>query len=63
MRFWRGGIWEGGRQDSNNEQDTSSTRTREPSVKKISQTKSTSVASSANQMLLQKRTIKNEKYT
>lgn len=47
----RGGEGE----DSNNGQEASSTGPREPSVKKIRQTKSTKVASSANQMLVQKR--------
>jgi hypothetical protein len=47
--------------DSNNEQEASSTRAREPSVKKIRQTKSTILASSANQMLLQKRLNKKRK--
>lgn len=41
-------------EDSNNGQEASSTGPREPSVKKIRQTKSTKVLSSANQMLLQK---------
>ena len=49
----RGGM--GGGEDSNNGQEASSTGPREPSVKKIRQTKSTKVVSSANQMLLQKR--------
>lgn len=47
------GRWGGG-EDNNNEQKAPSTGTREPSVKKIRQTKSTNVISSANQMLLQK---------
>jgi hypothetical protein len=45
-------------EDSNNEQEASSAGPRKPSVKKIRQTKSANVASSANQMLLQKRTNK-----
>jgi hypothetical protein len=58
MRFWR--TWAVG-EDSNNEQAASSVGLREPSVKKIRQTKGTNVASSANQMLLQKRANKKER--
>jgi hypothetical protein len=58
MRFWKDVEW--GEEDSNNEQEASSAGPRKPSVKKIRQTKSTTVASSANQMLLQKRTNKTE---
>jgi len=53
MRF-RKEVERGG-EDSNNGLEASSTGPREPSVKKIRQTKSTKVVSSANQMLLQKK--------